>query len=403
MTKPVNTAATNSLRRPGVALWVVIASATLTVMAGAILGPVINQIQSGLRVPQSQAGLIITTHGLFIVLTSPFAGSIIDRVGPRRPYIAGLFVYAVAGAAGLVVESFPLLLASRAVLGIGVAFVYTGVTVLIYNLFEGDRKDRAMGLRGSANSLGAAIWPLVGGALGSLSWHAPFGVYAIALPLGLLALVTVPETALGGRGGDVEDGGLAGLLAVFAATPLLLLVYGLYFVANLLLYAYTVYYPGLLATFGVESSLTISLYLAALGLAGGVSAYFYDRVKRRFDYRQLTLAALALWTAGFTVAAVADSRLVAAVPVVLFGLGQGLAFPTVLLWVEELAPADRKGQYSSYIAMFGYVGQFLSPVVLSPVAGAFEVHAVFATAAAFTGISAVAVGAARLYPVDERA
>lgn len=33
-------------------------------MAGAILGPVVSQIQAGLGVPQSQAGLIITTHGL---------------------------------------------------------------------------------------------------------------------------------------------------------------------------------------------------------------------------------------------------------------------------------------------------------------------------------------------------
>ncbi|ADJ14797.1 MFS transporter [Halalkalicoccus jeotgali] len=363
---------------------------------GAILGPVVNQIQSGLGVPQSQAGLIITTHGLFIVLTSPIAGAIIDRMGPRRPYVAGLFVYGVAGAAGLVVESFPLLLASRAVLGVGVAFVYTGVTVLIYNLFSGERKDRAMGLRGSANSLGGAVWPVVGGALGTLSWHAPFAVYGLALPLGVLASLTVPETALNreisAETGD--DGGIAGLLSVFAARPVILLVYGLYFVANLLLYAYTVYYPALLATFGVESSLVISLYLAALGVVGGTSAYFYDRIKRRFGYRQLTLAALALWTVGFAVAAVADGRFVAVLPVALFGLGQGLVFPTVLLWIEELAPADRKGQYSSYVAMFGYIGQFLSPVVLGPVAGAAGVHAVFAVAGTFVGVAVLGVAIA---------
>ena len=387
-----------SLRRPETALWVLVASATLTVMAGAILGPVVNQIRDGLGVPQSQAGLIITTHGLFIVLASPLAGAIIDRVGPRKPYVAGLFVYAVAGAAGLVVESFPVLLASRAALGVGVAFVYTGVTVLIYSLFEGERKDRAMGLRGSANSLGATVWPLVGGALGTLSWQAPFGVYALALPLGLLAALTVPETAAARRGGasSSDSGGVRGLLEVVAAAPILLPIYGLYFAANLLLYAYVVFYPELLATVGVDSSLQISLYLAAMGLAGGTSAYFYDRLKRRFAYRRLVLAALALWTAGFAAATVANGRLMAVAPVVLFGLGQGLVFPTVLLWIEELVPPDRTGQYSSYVPMFGYVGQFLSPVLLGPVAGAFAVRAVFAAAAAFTGASAIAAAGARL-------
>ena len=38
------------------------------------------------------------------------------------------------------------------------------------------------------HDLGAAVWSLVGGAFGTLSWHAPFAVYALALPLGLLAL-----------------------------------------------------------------------------------------------------------------------------------------------------------------------------------------------------------------------
>lgn len=74
-------------------------------------------------------------------------------------------------------------------------------------------------------------------------------------------------------------------------TPLLVLVYGLFFAANALLYAIVVYYPQLLAGFGVSSTLLISLYLSVLGIAGGVSAHFYDRIKRRFEYRQLILTA----------------------------------------------------------------------------------------------------------------
>lgn len=94
----------------------------------------------------SLAGLIITTHGLFTVLTSPLAGPLIDRYGPRRPYVLSLVLYALAGGAGLVVDSFAVLLASRGALGVAVAFVYTSITVLICNLFEDERKDQAMGL-----------------------------------------------------------------------------------------------------------------------------------------------------------------------------------------------------------------------------------------------------------------
>ncbi len=170
------------------------------------------------------------------------------------------------------------------------------------------------------------------------------------------------------------------------------LVYGLYFATNVLLYSIVVYYPQLLAEFGVSSSFVISLYLSALGIAGGLSAYFYDRIKRRFDYRQLTAAALLLWFVGFSFAAAATSPILEILPVVLFGLGQGLVFPTVLLWVEELIPADRQGQFSSYVAIAGYVGQFLSPILFGVIADPFGVRTVFVTAAAFAGVVLVVAG-----------
>lgn len=338
-------------------------------MAGAILGPVVNQIQSGLSVSQSLAGLIITTHGLLIVVSSPAAGVLIDKFGPRRPLILGLALYGVTGGAGLVIESFPLLLVSRAGLGIAVAFVYTAVTVLIYNLYDGERKNRVMGLRGSANSMGAAVWPLLGGVLGTLSWHGPFGIYLLALPLGVLAVATVPKPATERleRSGGIQAT-IHSLVEIIRDTPLLIPVYGLYFLTNVLLYSIVVYYPELLAGIGLTSSFSISLYLSAMGLSGGVSAYFYDRIKRYFAYQQLAVVAFGLWSVGFGLATVVGSPVIAAVPVMLFGLGQGLVFPTVLLWIEELVPADRQGQFSSYIAMLGYLGQFLSPIAFGPVA-----------------------------------
>jgi len=386
-------------------LWVILASATLTVMAGAILGPIVPAIQSSLGVSESRAGLIITTHGALIVLVSPIAGALIDRVGPRRPYIAGLLLYAIGGGAGLGIDTFWPLLASRAVLGVGVAFVYTGITVLIYQLYEGQRMDRALGLRSSANSVGAVVWPLVGGALGTLSWQAPFGVYLIALPLGLLAILTIPET--GGRTSDGDGGatesdspeadsetGLAGVVGVFRRRPTLLGVYLLYFGANALLYTIVVFYPQLLEGVGITSSFSISLYLAANGLAGGVSAAVYDRLIVRTSRPVLVAAALVLWTVAFAGATLVDSPLSAVPSVVGFGLGLGLVFPSAFGWIEALAPVDRQGQFSSYLASAGYTGQFIAPVAFGPLVPVFGVQGVFGAAALLAVGSLLVVGVA---------
>jgi MFS family permease len=361
---------------------VILAASTLTVMAGAILGPVVPSIQSNLGVSESLAGLIITTHGALIVIFSPLAGIIVDRIGPRKPFVGGLILYAVGGGAGLLIDSFGPLLASRAVLGIGVAFVYTGLTVLIYEIYEGQRMNRALGLRSSANSIGAVIWPLIGGVLGTLTWQAPFGVYLVAFPLRLVTLFTVPEIRSDSSDGSLTtEGGFSGVVAVFRRKPELAGVYVLYFGANALLYSIIVFYPQLLARIEISSSFAISLYLAANGLAGGTSAAIYDRLLRRTDRIVLIVAAFLFWIVAFLSATLANSAFTAIPGVVGFGLGLGLVFPSAFSWIEALAPPDRKGQFSSYLAVAGYSGQFLSPVLFGLAVPWYGIRGVFGSAA----------------------
>lgn len=375
-------------------LWIILASTSLTVMAGAILGPIVPAIQSSLGVSESRAGLIITTHGALIVVFSPVAGELIDRFGPRRPLVGGLLLYAIGGGAGLFIDEFAPLLVSRAVLGVGVAFLYTGITVLIYDLYEGQRMNRALGLRSSADSVGAVVWPLVGGALGTLTWQAPFGVHLVAVPLALLAIVTVPETSRrNSSGAPRSSGGLSGLLETVARRPALLSVYLLYFGANALLYSIVVFYPQLLAGLGITSSVSISLYLATNGLAGGISAALFDRFAARTSRSVLVFVAFLLWILGFLSATAADSALTAVPAVVGFGLGLGLVFPSAFAWIETLAPVDRQGQFSSYLASSGYSGQFFSPLLFGPLVPLFGVRGVFGAAAATATIGAIAMGA----------
>lgn len=380
----------------------IVAAATLTVLAGAVLGPVVPQIQDELGVSGTAAGLIITAHGGVIVLASPLMGSLVDRFGPRRPFIAGLVVYALGGGAGLFVDSFGPLLASRVVLGVGTAAVYTAITVLIFELYEGQAMERALGYRSSANSAGAAVWPLVGGAVGTVAWNLPFGVYLIALPLGLLAVATVPETraptesetarADGSGSSDGLRDRLTATLGVFRRRPALLVVYLLYFGSNALLYSIVVFYPQFLPAVGVTSSLAISLYLAANGAAGGVSAVLYDRLVARTRRITLVAAAFVLWAVGFTVATAVETPLGALLPVVAFGLGVGLVFPSTFAWVEQIAPPDRQGQFSAYVASFGYTGQFLAPVLFGPLVPLVGLRGVFGTAAAVAGVSVLTLG-----------
>jgi ACDE family multidrug resistance protein len=347
-------------------LGVILTSATLTVMAGSIIAPVLNMMRDGLGVAPSSVGLIITTHGLFMAFFSPLMGSVIDRKGARRPFIFSLIGYGLAGGSGLLINSYWVLLVSRACLGIALAGIFAAINVLILNRYEGSDRDRVMGWRGSAQSFGGVIWPLIGGALGGFSWHLPFAIYMLTIPIGLLAMAVVSEPVTHHRSGSPSDNGTS-VFKVFRQNPVLLIIYGLMFFANVLLYVIAIFLPQLLETLGISSTFRIGMFLTALAGTAGVTAFIYGKIRSRFSYRAIVLTAVAIWSAAFTIIAqTSDSRIIA-VSISLLGVSQGLIFPTVMVWIGDVVPSSFRGRFSAYLGTFGFIGQFLAPILFAPI------------------------------------
>jgi ACDE family multidrug resistance protein len=363
---------------PGVALWVILASATLTVMAGSVISPVLNLMTEGLGVGAGSGRIIITTHGIMIAICSPAVGLLIDRIGVRRPFILGLILYGLAGGSGLIIDDYWLLITSRILLGISVAAIFTSITVIILNLYAGDERNKVMGWRGGCNSIGGVTYPLLGGFLGTFSWHLPFAAYLIGLPLASLALITVPEfqrSTVRQAGSPVSK--QESTFSIIRNTPALFIPYVLIFLSNILLYALIVFLPNLVEQFGITNPFYVGTFISAVGLVGGVTSLMYGRIRKRLSYRAIVFSALALWTAGFTLISQAFAIWVIFLSIALFGVGMGMVMPSVLVWVGELVPSSFRGRMTSYITTFSYTGQFLSPIILSPIASSLGLDAPF--------------------------
>lgn len=338
----------------------------MTVMAGSIIAPVLNSMRVALGVAPSSVGLIITTHGLFMALLSPLMGIIIDRKGTKWPYVIGLICYGLAGGAGLLINSYWVLLASRAFLGIGLAAIFTAITVWILNTYEGTERDKVMGWRGSAQSLGGVAWPLVGGALGELSWHLPFAVYLLAIPIGLIAIVALPEPKTDRERGPRTDPGVS-VLGIIRESPVLFIIYGLMFSTNLLLYVVVVFLPQLLETIGISSTFQIGLFLTVQALAGGITALSYGAIRSHLSYRVIVTIAAVLWSVALASISLGTNSLMIIASVCLFGVGNGLMMPSVMAWLGSVVPPSFRGRFGSYLGTLGFMGQFLSPILFAPV------------------------------------
>jgi EmrB/QacA subfamily drug resistance transporter len=131
---------------------------------------------------------VIDAYTLALASVVLMAGSLADRIGRRRTFVAGLGIFSVASAAIALSPSIGFLIAARGVQGIGGAIMFALSLALIAQEFAAGReRATAMGVYGATIGVAVAAGPLVGGALtDSLGWES---VFYLNVPIGIAAIV----------------------------------------------------------------------------------------------------------------------------------------------------------------------------------------------------------------------
>ncbi|MFC7797274.1 MFS transporter [Streptomyces cinereoruber] len=166
-------------------------------------------------------GAYAVAFGGFLLL----GGRMADLLGRRRMFLTGLALYAVASVAGGLAETPAVLVAARAVQGIGGAFLAPAtLSLLTTNFEEGKERNKALGVWGATGSSGMVVGSLLGGVLTQAwGWAATFYVNVpLALGVALLGLRAIPADLPSGprKGFDLPGG-------ITVTGGALLLVFGL--------------------------------------------------------------------------------------------------------------------------------------------------------------------------------
>jgi EmrB/QacA subfamily drug resistance transporter len=147
----------------------------------------------------SLSGLQWTIDAYTLVLASllMLSGSTADRIGRKRVFQIGLFVFSLASLLCALAPSLGLLVAFRVLQAIGGAMLNPVAMSIVRNVFEDPReRAQAVGVWGAVFGISMALGPVVGGSLvDSTSWRA---VFLVNVPVGLAVIVLtaafVPES-----------------------------------------------------------------------------------------------------------------------------------------------------------------------------------------------------------------
>ncbi|WP_460681777.1 MFS transporter [Nesterenkonia populi] len=162
-------------------LKVMIVSAFIIAIGFGIVSPILPQYASDFGVSAMAVSAVVSAFGLFRLLFAPASGKLTHALGETPVYVIGLLIVAVSMIATAYAPTYELLLAFRAVGGIGSTFFTVAAMTFLARKSPPHIRGRVMGAYASAFLIGNIAGPLLGSALLVFGQRVPFLVYGAAL------------------------------------------------------------------------------------------------------------------------------------------------------------------------------------------------------------------------------
>ncbi|GIU86781.1 MAG: hypothetical protein KatS3mg009_1296 [Acidimicrobiia bacterium] len=202
-------------------------SLLVIIVDNSILNVAIPTLVRDLGATTSQLQWIVDSYTLVFAGLLLTAGSLGDRFGRRGALQFGMAVFGAGSLAAALVSNANQLIAARAVMGIGSAFIMPATLSIITNVFPPDERGRAIALWASIAGVATALGPISGGFLlehfywGSVFW-VNIPIVAVALVAGVFLIPTSrdpSEPALDPLGALLSIVGLGALVFSIIQAP----------------------------------------------------------------------------------------------------------------------------------------------------------------------------------------
>ncbi|MEO1098495.1 MAG: MFS transporter [Bacteroidota bacterium] len=341
----------------------ILLTSMMTVMAGATIAPSLPEMTRAF--PQNSNAeamvkLVLTIPGLFIAVTAPLSGWVIDRYGRIPLLLIMLLVYGIAGTSGLYLNTLLEILMGRAFLGVAVGGIMTTSVALIGDYFDGSERQKFLGIQSGMMAIAGTIFITCGGLLADVGWRYPFLIYAMAFAVFPLVIIFLKEPKRDFSASHPE--------ATSTQIPgVAWIVYLLSFLGMTTFYVIPVHVPFLIQEVAQVGNAATGAALAFSTLIAGIAAFNYPRLKQRFTHYQIYGISFLLTGSGFLILSQAVNYFTIFPGLFIAGAGAGLIMPNSNLCLVTLSTPESRGKILGLLTTFIFLGQFASPILTEPV------------------------------------
>ncbi len=182
----------------GLALGVLTAVLFLTFLDNTIVSVALGSVQAELHAGVSALQWVVSAYALTFAGAMLAFGMVGDEFGRKRVMLIGVAIFCAGSVMAAVAPNIGLVIAGRAVMGLGAAASEPGTLSMLRHLYTDERtRTRAVGVWAAVSGLALAVGPVIGGALvGVWNWR---GIFWFNLAFGLVALaagmIVLPENS----------------------------------------------------------------------------------------------------------------------------------------------------------------------------------------------------------------
>ena len=370
-------------------LYIIIGVTLISIMGGQTVAPILPSLTQVFDVSTMEVDRVMTLFVLPIGIATPILGILADRIGIRKVLIPALILFAVAGASIGFANTFTSVLGLRFLQGLGAAPLDALSLTMIAMLYQGRMLGAAMSINAAVIGISSAIYPLLGGALGSVDWSYPFLLSVLAFPLVMLVIMVLklpskPPTAkkeslkvyLKGTWNSVNNRSVMGLL--FAVGTIFMIQFG----------AFITFVPIFAENSLGSTSFTNGIILCVMSLAVAISASQLGWLIQRFSEITLIKTSFILSAVALTMIPFMTNLWLLLIPNILFGVSLAFALPSSQALLAGLSAQDSRAGFMAVNASVQSLGQALGPILGGRLVFAFGgIQVVFFSAAIYSVIA----------------